>query len=92
MDKYKNDLFIDGTFYIAPKNMSYQILITYVNDALRNISFMTSWSLLSGKSSDDYFTALKEINKNVMKISADQQYYPKYCHSDYEIAIWSSCK
>ena len=50
--------------------MSYQILITFiicVNDDLRNISFMTSCSLLSGKSSDDYLTALKEINKNVLK-------------------------
>ena len=62
MNKFKNDLFIDGTFFIAPKKMSYQILITCVNDDLRIISFMTSWSFLSGKSSDDYLTALKEIN------------------------------
>ena len=67
MDKFKHDLFIDGTFFIAPKKMSYQMLVICVNDDLRNTSFMTSWSFLSGKSSDDYLTALKEINKNVLK-------------------------
>ena len=69
--------------------MSYQILVNCVNDDNRNISFMTSWSMLSGKSSDDYYTALNEINKNIMNLFNEDkdEYYPIYCHSDYEKAI-----
>ena len=48
------------------------------------ISFMISWSLLPGKSSDDYYTALNEINKNILSLFNEENvpYYPIYCHCD----------
>ena len=94
MYTYNDDLFLDG---IAPTKMSYQIFITCVQDEIRNLTFMTSWTFLSGKTKEDYIIALREINNNINRICnkdnmEKNRYYPKYCHSDYEIAIWSSCQ
>ena len=94
--KYSEDLFLDGTFYIAPSKMAYQIFITSVKDEERNITFMTSWSFMSGKTKDDYLTVLTKINNNINNICnhdniKGEEYEPKYTHSDYETALWSSC-
>ena len=41
MNKYNEDLFLDGTFYIAPSKLAYQIFISVVDED-RNLTFMTS--------------------------------------------------
>jgi len=97
MNKYNEDLFLDGTFYIAPSKLAYQIFITSVVDDDRNLTFMTSWSFMSGKTKEEYNKVLSEIHKNVNTICNQnninsKNYFPKFCHTDYEIAIWSSCK
>ena len=57
---------------------------------------MTSWSFMSGKTKDDYITVLTKINNNINIICnhdniKGKEYEPKYTHSDYETALWSSC-
>ena len=96
MYTYNEDLFLDGTFYIALSNLSYQIFITRIKDDVRNFIFMTSWTFLSGKSKDDYITALRENNNNINRIcnkdNLENKNYFHICHSDYEIAILSFCQ
>jgi len=61
-----NDIFADGTFYIAPK-FSYQVLITRTYVAEINSFYTTSFSILKNKRQTTYEVLLEEIKKNVCK-------------------------
>ena len=60
--KFHEDVFGDGTFYIAPK-LSYQVFITrnYVKDI--NSYYSTSFSILKNKTQNTYETLFRELKK-----------------------------
>ena len=84
--KYSDDIFVDGTFYIAPK-CSYQVFITrnYVRDI--NTFYTTSFSILKNKQESTYEILFKEIKKNVRIINNNIDIHPKYFHCDFEKGI-----
>ncbi|KAL6628168.1 hypothetical protein U3516DRAFT_809373 [Neocallimastix sp. 'constans'] len=60
--KIENDIFTDGTFYIAPK-FSYQVFITRTYVEKINSIYTTSISILKDKKQSTYETLFKEIKK-----------------------------
>jgi len=51
--KYNEDIFVDGTFYIAPK-FSYQVLITRIYIKYSKIFYTTSFLILKNKEKATY--------------------------------------
>ena len=58
-----DDIFADGTFYIAP-DFSYQVFITRTYVKALNIFYTTSFSILKNKKQSTYEKLFEEIKKN----------------------------
>ena len=65
--KFHDDVFGDGTFYVAPK-LSYQVFIirNYVNDI--NSYYSTLFAILKNKTQNTYETMFRELKKIYVKI------------------------
>ena len=89
--QYNEDIFVDGTFSIAPK-FSYQVFITrnYIKEY--NCFYTTSISILKDKKQATYETLLKEINKNVCKNNNNVIISPIKFHCDFERGISNAAK
>jgi len=63
--EYNDDIFVDGTFFIAPK-FSYQIFITRTYAKELDSFYTTSFAILKNKEQETYkiFKKLKKKNAN----------------------------
>ncbi len=84
-----DDIFADGTFYIAP-DFSYQVFITRTYVKALNIFYTTSFSILKNKKQSTYEKLFEEIKKNVSNYNNNIK--PKTFHCDFEKAISNSAK
>ncbi|ORX73428.1 hypothetical protein BCR32DRAFT_285656 [Anaeromyces robustus] len=89
--KYNENIFADGTFYIAPI-FSYQVLITRAYVPELNSFYNTSFSILNNKKQTTYETLFEEINKNLKKYSNNIIITPKHFHCDFEKVISNAIK
>jgi len=83
--KYE-DVFADGTFYIAPI-FTNQVFITRTFVKELNGFYTTSFSILENKSQITYETLFEEIKKNSSKYNNNNEITPKIFHCDFERAI-----
>eukprot|EP00833_Pecoramyces_ruminatium_P001381 jgi/Orpsp1_1/1175413/evm.model.c7180000053738.1 len=83
--KYK-DIFVDGTFQIAPP-LSYQVLITRTYIKEYNVFYTTSISLLKNKEQSTYELFFEKIKEYTSISNSDIIINPKILHCDFEIAI-----
>ncbi|ORX76414.1 hypothetical protein BCR32DRAFT_284173 [Anaeromyces robustus] len=89
--KYYEDIFADGTFYVAPK-FSYQVFITRTYVSELNKFYTTSISILKNKKEATYETLFKEIIKNVNKFRENSITTQINLHCDFEIAISNAAR
>ncbi|KAL6628888.1 hypothetical protein U3516DRAFT_793478 [Neocallimastix sp. 'constans'] len=86
--KYNNDIFVDGTFYIAPK-FSQQVFITRTYVKELNSFYTTSYAILRNKKKKTYkmlFNKLKQNSNNNIITE------PKNVHCDFEKGISNKIK
>lgn len=79
------DIFLDGTFFSAPKCV-YQILVIRVNVKHSNKYATTGFTLCKNKTEKLYRLILYEINKN-LNTKGGKIFKLKNIHIDFEIAI-----
>ena len=79
------DVFIDGTFYSAPKAI-YQIIIIRVNIEDTNRFATTGFALCKNKTELLYKKLLLEINKNI-NYEINKIFKPTFIHIDFELAL-----
>ena len=83
-------IFIDGTFFSAPKGV-YQIIITRVALESHHKYFTTSFTLSSNKKEDTYKEIFKINNNNIKEYQLKNKhkinFRPKNIHCDMEIAL-----
>ena len=80
---YENseDIFIDGTFYSAPKYL-YHILIVRVNIKDTQQYATTCLALCASKKEELYYKVLSEINNNI-NYNRGEIFTPKRVHIDF---------
>ena len=83
--KYCDNLFVDGTLYVAPY-FSYQVFITRNFVPELNEFYTTSFSILRNKEQETYKTIFEVIKSNC-DITKDNGFSPKNLHCDFERAI-----
>ena len=86
--KYCDDLFVDGTFYVAP-DFSYQVFITRNFVPELNEFYTISFSILINKEQETYKTIFEVIKSNC-DITKDNEFSPKNLHCDFERAIFNA--
>ncbi|KAG4102361.1 hypothetical protein H8356DRAFT_1421132 [Neocallimastix lanati (nom. inval.)] len=84
--KYNENMFADGTFYIAPI-FSYQVFITRVYAPEINSFYTTSLSILNNKEQATYELLFEELKKNASKYNNNIIVTPKILHCDFEKGI-----
>ena len=92
--EYNDDIFVDGTFFIAPK-FSYQIFITRTySKKLISFYYTTSFAILKKKEQETYkilFEKLKIKNANTCN-NNNMIIEPKNLHCDFERGISKAAK
>ena len=94
---YENtsDIFIDGTYYWAPKDV-YQIVITRVALENHHKYFTISYTLALHKNEETYRDIFNKINVNIknyqLKNNKNISYRPKVIHCDMESALINAAK
>ena len=90
--EFGTTLFCDSTFFIAPK-FAYQVFITRVFSSVTNSYYTTSFSIMSGKTINDYFKIFSEIHKHLQKYNKiGDTYKITELHTDFESSISEGCK
>ena len=90
--KYGSTVFCDATFYSCP-SIAYQLFITRVYDETKNVYYTTSFTLMRGKTKEDYETVFRKLNENLTQnLDIDEEYEIKELHSDFEIQIGEACR
>ncbi len=86
--EYNNDIFVDGTFFIAPK-FSHQVFITrnYVKEL--NSFYTTSYAILKNKKQTTYKILFNELKQNSNNNIITE---PKNVHCDFEKGISKAVK
>ena len=84
--KYNENIFADGTFYIAPI-FSYQVFITRAYVPEINSFYTTSLSILRNKEQVTYELLFEELKKNACKYNNNIIITPKILHCDFEKGI-----
>ncbi|KAG4093423.1 hypothetical protein H8356DRAFT_1698220, partial [Neocallimastix lanati (nom. inval.)] len=95
--KYNEDMFADGTFYIAPI-FGYQVFITRVFAPEINSFYTTSLSILNNKELATYELLFEELKKNesnynnniISNYNNNIIVIPKILHSDFEKSIFNA--
>ncbi|KAG4101113.1 hypothetical protein H8356DRAFT_907800, partial [Neocallimastix lanati (nom. inval.)] len=90
--EYNDDIFVDGTFFIAPK-FSYQVFITRTYAKELDSFYTTSFAILKNKEQETYkmlFEKLKKKNANTCNYNIRIE--PKNLHCDFERAISKAAK
>ncbi|KAL6607126.1 hypothetical protein U3516DRAFT_757070 [Neocallimastix sp. 'constans'] len=99
--EYNDDIFVDGTFFIAPK-FSYQIFITRTYAKELDSFYTTSFAILQNKEQETYkiFKKLKKKNANTSnEISVLIERYKNIetklidtkCDKNNTINLWFDC-
>jgi len=91
--QYNDNIFEDGTFYIAPK-FSYQVFITRTYVEKINSFYTTSISILKDKKQSTYETLFKKIIKKKMGVNFSKSIVisPINFHCDFEKGISNIAK
>ncbi|KAG4084312.1 hypothetical protein H8356DRAFT_1436301 [Neocallimastix lanati (nom. inval.)] len=84
--KYNENMFADGTFYIAPI-FGYQVFITRIYAPEINSFYTTSQSILNNKEQATYELLFEELKKNASKYNNNIIVTPKILHYDFEKGI-----
>ncbi|KAG4104347.1 hypothetical protein H8356DRAFT_980346, partial [Neocallimastix lanati (nom. inval.)] len=61
--EYNDDIFVDGTFFIAPK-FSYQVFITRTYAKELDSFYTTSFAILKNKEQETYKMLFEKLKKN----------------------------
>jgi len=86
--EYNNNIFMDGTFYIAPK-FSHQVFITRTYVKELNSFYTTSYAILKNKKQKTYKTLFKILKQNSNNNIITE---PKNVHCDFEKGISKAVK
>ena len=84
--KYNENMFADGTFYIAPI-FGYQMFITRIYAPEIKSFYITSLSILNNKEQATYELSFEELKKNASKYNNNIIVTPKILHCDFEKGI-----
>ncbi|ORY64660.1 hypothetical protein LY90DRAFT_504986 [Neocallimastix californiae] len=90
--EYNDDIFVDGTFFIAPK-FSYQIFITRTySKKLISFYYTTSFAILKKKEQETYKILFEKLKKNANTCNNNIIIEPKNLHCDFERDISKAAK
>ena len=90
--KYGDIVFADATYYSCP-NLAYQLFITRVFDDTYNSYYTTSFTIMNGKTEEDYFLVFKKLHEHISSfLDINENYKLKELHTDFEIAVGSAAK
>ncbi|ORY31317.1 hypothetical protein LY90DRAFT_512478 [Neocallimastix californiae] len=84
--KYNENMFADGTFYIAPI-FDYQVFITRIYAPEIKSFYTTLLSILNNKEQATYELPFEELKKNASKYNNNIIVTPKILHCDFEKGI-----
>jgi len=84
--KYNENMFADGTFYIAPI-FGYQVFITRIYAPEINSFYTTLLSILNNEEQATYELLFEELKKNASKYNNNIIVTPKILHCDFENGI-----
>ena len=85
-------VFADATFYACPA-IAYQLFITRIFDIKYDSFYTTSFSLMRGKSTEDYLIIFKKLDEHISIYSdINENYRIKELHTDFESAIGTAAK
>ncbi|KAG4090938.1 hypothetical protein H8356DRAFT_1430848 [Neocallimastix lanati (nom. inval.)] len=89
--EYNDDIFVDGTFFIAPK-FSYQVFITRTYAKELDSFYTTSFAILKNKEQETYKMLFEKLKKNANTCNNNIRIEPKNLHCDFERAISKAAK
>ncbi|KAG4083119.1 hypothetical protein H8356DRAFT_1362492 [Neocallimastix lanati (nom. inval.)] len=89
--EYNDDIFVDGTFFIAPK-FSYQVFITRTYAKELDSFYITSFAILKNKEQETYKMLFEKLKKNANTCNYNIRIEPKNLHCDFERAISKAAK
>ena len=90
--KFGDIVFADATYYSCP-NLAYQLFITRVFDETYNSYYTTSFTLMNGKTGEDYFLVFKKLHEHISSfLDINENYMLKELHTDFEITVGSAAK
>jgi len=91
--EYNDDIFIDGTFFIAPK-FSYQIFITRTYAKKLDSFYTTSFAILKNKEQEKYKILFKKIKKKKIANTYNNNIIIelKTLHCDFQRSISKTAK
>ena len=95
MYQYNDHVFIDGTFYIAPKS-AYQIVTIRIHHIIEDRFFTVAYGILVNKELTTYVEFLENIKSYIYENRENQHSYeerlPKTIHNDFELALVGAIK
>ncbi|ORY55979.1 hypothetical protein LY90DRAFT_506886 [Neocallimastix californiae] len=90
--EYNDDIFVDGTFFIAPK-FSYQIIITRTYIKELDSFYTTSFAILKNKEQETYKILFEKLKKNANTSISNLPFInPEYIFDIYVIIKINSIK
>ena len=93
--QYPEHIFIDGTFYAAPK-CSYQIVTIRLHELKEDQFYTVGYGIMTSKNLGSYIEFLDNIKTYVYNNRENKRninpWFPKVMHCDFEIAIISAIK
>ncbi|KAG4088990.1 hypothetical protein H8356DRAFT_1432361 [Neocallimastix lanati (nom. inval.)] len=89
--EYNDDIFVDGTFFIAPK-FSYQVFITRTYAKELDSFYTTSFAILKNKEQETYKMLFEKLKKNANTCNNNIRIETKNLHCDFERAISKAAK
>ena len=93
--QYNQHIFIDGTFYAAPK-ASYQIVTMRLHEIKEDNFYTVGYGILPDKTTESYIEFMDNVKTFVFEHRENkrnsEQWYPKTIHCDFELAIINSIR
>lgn len=90
--KYGSKIFCDATFKTCP-SFVYQLFITRVYDIVKNSYYTTPFTLMNGKTKEDYYLVFRKLNEHISHfLEIGELYELEEIHMDFEIRIGEACR
>lgn len=93
--KYNDHVFIDGTFYIAPKS-AYQVIVIRIHNIIEDIFHTVAYGLLTNKEIGTYIEFFEKIKsyiyENRENKHSTEERLRKIIHNDFEIGLIGAIK
>jgi len=93
--KYNEHIFIDGTFYVAPK-AAYQVIVIRLHNALEDRFHTVGYGILTNKEMATYIEFFKKIKEYIYENRENkrclEERLPLAIHNDFEIALIGAIK